>query len=237
MTGLLKRHENGDLVGFLTSQNFKALQQVMSDIGMPINLNQALSPFLQAYVWDNGEKDVDAQKSKMQLAIDIYRNNLLNQEVMTEILKSARLLSPSEKIEYMDSLGDLGHGLDHLQAYRRRVISDAVRANPEAAISTAFAKPPGQQNAMDINNTIRSWIMVDSEGAADWYARNAPSFTDYQRDAAASGFFAIAMDEGQYETARTWIDGMSDSNMKAGSLKFWEATIQEQKNKETSEAK
>lgn len=228
----MDRHKDNDLVSFLTSDHFKMLQKETNERGVAINISKYLSPVLQSYIWDNGSMSLSDQKEKMSLIKVLYQNNFLDQATITDIIKSSNLLSASEKLEFMDSLGDLDSRPTSLQAYRRHLISEKVRENPKAAISSALSQNESHQTTMDISNIVRTWIISDSHAATEWYNNNSSSLRSSQKDAAASSFYAVAMDGGDYDIARAWINEMTDPKMKAGSLKFLETTLQKKKERE-----
>ena len=236
MRGMLKRHLNGDWVTFLKSDGFKAFQKSMDDIGFTVNVNKAVSPSLQAYVWDNGEKDPAAQRSKLDQVVSAYQNQLIDAATLGEVLKSANILSPEQKMEALNALKDLGPVNGNLQIFRKRLIADLVRKDPQGMISSTLELPPSQQSSRDISTTIRSWISADSQAAADWYARNSSSLTPFQKDSAAGAYYLVAMDDDSYETARKWIGEMTDATRKAEAQKMLETALLKKHEQEAAAA-
>ncbi len=236
MRGMLDRHINGDWVTFLKSEGFKAFEKSMEDIGFPVNVNKAVSPSLQAYVWDNGEKDPAAQRSKLDQVVSAYQNQIIDATTLGEVLKSANILSPEQQMEALNALKDLGPVNGPLQVYRKRLIADLVRKDPQGTISNTLKLPPSQQSSRDISTTIRSWISADSQAAADWYARNSSSLTSFQKDSAAGAYYLVAMDDGSYDTARKWIDEMKDPARKVEAQKMLETALLKKQEQEAAAA-
>lgn len=125
----------------------------------------------------------------------------------------------------MNQMEDLGAYNNSLQSYRRRLIGDVVRENPQAAISSALKAAPGQQATMDISNTIRAWVGADSREAANWYQQHSATLTPAQRDSAASGFFTVAMEDESHDTARQWAEQIADPKLRNASLDFLDKSL------------
>jgi len=157
------------------------------------------------------------QRERMETAADFYAKGLLTPEVMVEVLKEGNFMDTPSRIDAMQGIPDLGDGLNALQVYRRSLMADWVRTDPQAALAAARAGP---QPLMDLSNTFSSWAKVDATAAADWYAAHAASLTPEQRDAAAMGGFAVSLDLGDYDAAREWVRQISKPGSRDASLKF-----------------
>jgi hypothetical protein len=157
--------------------------------------------------------------------VSAYQNQIIDAATLGEVLECANVLSPEQKLEAMSALKDLGPVNGNLQVYRKRLIADLVRKDPQGTISNTLKQPPGQQSSRDISTAVRAWISADSQAATDWYARNSSSFTPFQRDSAAGAYYLVAMDDGSYDTARKWIDEMKDPARKVEAQKILEAAL------------
>lgn len=234
MYGIIDRHLKGDWVTFLKSDGFKAFLKSMDELGLPLNLNRSLSPSLQSYVSDLGAKDIAAQRSKIDQIVSAYQNQIIDAATLGEVLECANILSPEQKVEAMSALKDLGPVNGNLQVYRKRLIADLVRKDPQGAISNTLKQPPGQQSSRDISTAVRAWISADSQAATDWYASNSSSLTSFQKDSAAGAYYLVAMDDGSHDTARKWIDEMQDPARKAEAQKMLEAALLKKQKRETA---
>jgi hypothetical protein len=232
MFGLLDRHLQGEWLTFLKSDGFKAFQKSMDELGLPVTLSNSLSPSLQSYISDNGKKDAAAQRNKLDQVVSAYQNKIIDSATLGEVLKCAYVLSPEQKMEALDAIKDLGPVNGNLQIYRKRLIADLVRKDPEGTISNTMKLPPSQQSSRDISTTIRSWISADAQGAADWYTRNSSSLNPFQKDSAAGAYYLVAMEDANYDTAGKWIDEMSDPTRKVEAQKMLETALLKRQRKE-----
>ena len=51
------------------------------------------------------------------------------------------------------------------------------------------------------------------------------SLTPFQKDSAAGTYYMVAMDDGSYDTARTWIEEMNDPTRKVEAQKILEKAL------------
>lgn len=161
----------------------------------------------------------------METVVSAFQNKLLTPDIMVEVMKNGNLMSPAEKLEAMNGIKDLGSYDNKLQSYRRQLLSDLVRRDPQTAMSAALRTDSGPQSTMDISNTVRSWLMADADAAASWYDTHSASLSPKQRDAAASGYFSMALESDELETARQWMNQFSDPKMKEAASKTLEAML------------
>ncbi len=234
VNGLISRHLGGDWVTYLQSGNFKAFLKDLKESGYAINLNNSLSPALQDHISDFGEKDTAAQRAKLDQIVIACRDKLIDGTTLTDVLNTAHLLSAREKIEAMDALKDLGPANGNLQVYRRRLIADLVRHDPQGTISKTLAQPVTTQTSRDISNSMRAWINADSQAATDWYAKNSAGLTPFQKDSVAGACYLMAMEDGSHDTARKWIDEMTDPRRKAEARGILERALKKKQAQEST---
>ncbi|QJE96618.1 hypothetical protein [Luteolibacter luteus] len=230
LDGLCKRHAPEELVGYLSSPEFRAFSKTLEEQGMWKNgMARSLSPLLQVYLYDAGTSDLSAQKKRMETVVSAYQNKLLTPDIMVEIMKNGNLMEPADKLEAMNQIKDLGDPKNQLQIYRSQLLGELVRKNPEAAMSTAL-KGEGKQGILDASNAVKAWLIADADAAAAWYNHNSSSLTPAKRDAVASGYFRMAMDSGEYESASQWIGQFSDPKVRSSGQKALEARMKKAAN-------
>jgi hypothetical protein len=216
MNARMLTYKIGDLVKALMSQQVDRQYLALKDLD-PDAFSNSVFNRLHSTLPDI---PVPEREARLSDAIALQQKGLLRPEEPVRLLGIMGDYDVFKKWRtFSDYTGrtDFGDKSGFVDITREQFIGQMFRESPSQSIDLIL-KSEGTAGARDLKVAVQQWSELDSRGAAEWYEKNASTLSPEKQSSAASGFFGLALNNGELDVARQWANQITEPRAREEAL-------------------
>ena len=157
---------------------------------------------------------LDETKGRQTLNVmeTLLNEGKIEQKNILEVLQRIQLYDSSIVFDFFkDSSNDLSS--PEMTKMMAANVRATVAERPEESL-TYFLDEGGERFGRFVNSAYKEWLKVDPDSADLWYKENYNSLPKEQLDLIKQGTVERSIEAGEFDTAKEWIETISDIGIK-----------------------